>query len=211
MKVNEIFVSIQGESTYAGLPCLFIRAAECNLRCTYCDTQYAYTDGTAMAVSELLEIVRNCGVNLVEITGGEPLLQNDVPELVRQLLEEDYTVLVETNGSVALDLIDSQAVRIMDIKCPSSEMSDRNDFSNIQKLQPTDEVKFVITTYEDYCWANNIIDTYQLDKKVTILLSPVLEKLPPKQLAEWILRDKKNVRLQLQLHKIIWGPDARGV
>lgn len=211
MKINEIFVSIQGESTYAGRPCIFIRTAGCNLRCSYCDTEYAFYDGKEMSSDEIFNIVKKSGLELVEITGGEPLLQKELPELLDRLLEGNYEVLIETSGSMDIDKIDSRAVRIMDIKCPSSGEVSKNNMSNLNKLKPSDEVKFVVGNTEDYNWANEIIEKYNLDKKVTVLFSPVFEKLAPVKLAEWILKDKKNVRMQIQLHKIIWGADATGV
>lgn len=211
MKINEIFVSIQGESTYMGRPCLFIRTTGCNLRCTYCDTEYAFYDGKEMSNDEIFDIVEKSGVKLVEITGGEPLLQKELPDLLDKLLEGNYDVLIETSGSINIDKIDPRAVRIMDIKCPSSGEVSKNDLSNLDKLKPEDEVKFVVGDREDYTWANEIIEKYNLDQKVTVLFSPVFEKLAPVKLAKWILEDKKNVRMQIQLHKIIWGPDATGV
>ena len=211
MKINEIFTSIQGESTYMGRPCLFIRTTGCNLRCTYCDTEYAFYGGKEMTNDELFEIAEKSGVKLVEITGGEPLLKEELPELVDRLLEAKYEVLVETSGSIDIDKINSRAVRIMDLKSPSSGMASKNDMNNIKKLKPTDEVKFVVGDRADYLWANEIMDKYKLDQKVTVLFSPVFEKLEPVRLAEWILQDKKNVRMQIQLHKIIWGAEATGV
>ena len=211
MKINEIFVSIQGESTYTGRPCLFIRTTGCNLRCTYCDTEYAFYDGKEMSNDEIFDIAEKSGVKLVEITGGEPLLQKELPELLDRLLEANYEVLIETSGSIDIDKINPRAVRIMDIKCPSSGEVSKNDMRNLNKLKPEDEVKFVVGDREDYNWANEIIEKYNLDKKVTVLFSPVFEKLAPVKLAKWILKDKKNVRMQIQLHKIIWGPDAAGV
>ena len=211
MKINETFVSIQGESTNVGRPCLFIRTTGCNLRCTYCDTEYAFYGGRDMSVEELLEIVKKSGVKLVEITGGEPLLQEELPELVDTLLELKYEVLVETSGSINIDKVDPRAVRVMDLKCPSSGMESKNDYSNIQRLTNKDEVKFVIGDREDYDWTLEIIQQYDLDKKVAVLLSPVFDVLEPVTLAEWILHDKKNVRLQLQMHKYIWGPEVIGV
>ena len=211
MKINEIFVSIQGESTYTGRPCIFIRTAGCNLRCSYCDTEYAFYDGKEMSSDEIFDIVEESGLKLVEITGGEPLLQKELPELLDRLLEANYEVLIETSGSMDIDKIDSRAVRIMDLKCPSSGEVSKNNLSNLNKLKPSDEVKFVVGNTEDYNWASEIIEKYNLDKKVTVLFSPIFDKLDPVKLAEWILKDKKNVRMQIQLHKIIWGADAAGV
>ncbi len=211
MKINEIFLSIQGESTYAGRPCLFIRTTRCNLRCTYCDTEYAFYDGKDMSIDELYSVVRNSGVRLVEITGGEPLMQKDINELVKVLLKDDYEVLIETSGSLDIDVIDRRAVRIMDMKCPSSGMESKNDYTNIEKLTPQDEIKFVIENREDYDWSMGIVKKYNLNDKMPILMSPVFDKIEPETLANWILSDKKNVRMQLQMHKYIWGPEVTGV
>lgn len=211
MKINEIFLSIQGESTHVGRLCLFIRTTGCNLRCTYCDTEYAFYGGKEMTIPELIDIVRKSGVNLIEITGGEPLMQDDLPELVDMLLSENYEVLVETGGSIDIGTISANAIKILDLKCPSSGMMDKNIYDNINKLGAKDEVKFVIGTKEDFDWAVAIIKKYRLDTKVTVLFSPVFDELKPVQLAEWILKDKPNVRMQLQLHKYIWEPDMQGV
>lgn len=211
MKINEIFLSIQGESTHVGRLCLFIRTTGCNLRCTYCDTEYAFYDGKEMTIPELIDIVRKSGVNLIEITGGEPLMQDDLPELVDMLLSENYEVLVETGGSIDIGTISANAIKILDLKCPSSGMMHKNIYDNINKLGAKDEVKFVIGTKEDFDWAVAIIKKYRLDTKVTVLFSPVFDELKPVQLAKWILKDKPNVRMQLQLHKYIWEPDMQGV
>ena len=211
MKINEIFLSIQGESTHVGRLCLFIRTTGCNLRCTYCDTEYAFYGGKEMTIPELIDIVRKSGVNLIEITGGEPLMQDDLPELVDMLLSENYEVLVETGGSIDIGTISENAIKILDLKCPSSGMMDKNIYDNINKLGAKDEVKFVIGTKEDFDWAVEIIEKYRLDTKVTVLFSPVFDELKPVRLAEWILKDKPNVRMQLQLHKYIWEPDTQGV
>ncbi len=211
MKINEIFLSIQGESTYAGRPCLFIRTTGCNLRCTYCDTEYAFYDGKDMSIDELCSVVRKSGVRLVEITGGEPLIQKDINDLVKVLLKNNYEVLIETSGSLNIDIIDRRAVRIMDMKCPSSGMESKNDYTNIEKLTPQDEIKFVIENREDYDWSMSIVEKYNLNNKLSILMSPVFDKIEPETLANWILSDKKNVRMQLQMHKYIWGPEVTGV
>ncbi|MFC1557335.1 radical SAM protein [candidate division KSB1 bacterium] len=211
MKINEIYVSIQGESTYQGRPCLFIRTTGCNLRCTYCDTEYAFYEGKEMNSDDLFTLVENSGIKLVEITGGEPLLQKDISPFITRLLDAGYEVLVETSGNIDIDRADRRAVRIMDLKCPSSGEESKNDWRNLDRLTPKDEVKFVVENREDYDWANGIIGKTGLDSKVTVLFSPIFENLNPRDLAEWILKDKKNVRMQVQLHKIIWGADARGV
>ena len=212
MKVCEIFTSIQGESTYAGLACTFVRLAGCNLRCVYCDTQYSYEGGIEMSLEDIVNHVKLVGVNLVEITGGEPLLQEkDTHMLVTHLLDEGHEVLIETNGSLNIKEIDRRAVIILDVKTPGSCMSDKMDFSNFDSLRPSDEVKFVICDREDYEWAKNIISTFRLRDRAKLLFSPALGMLAPPQLARWIVEDRLEVRLNLQMHKYIFGPDEKGV
>ncbi|HNT34209.1 MAG TPA: radical SAM protein [bacterium] len=211
MKVVEVFHSIQGESTHAGLPCVFVRLSGCNLRCSYCDTQYAYDEGERMSLDEILVRVQRYDCPLVEITGGEPLLQEQTPQLTSQLAHKGYTVLVETNGTVDISGLDKRAIRIMDIKCPGSGCSDKTLWSNVELLRKTDEVKMVLCDERDYLWARGIIEKFNLLERTTVLLSPVHGRLEPAQLAAWILRDRLNVRLQLQLHKYIWNPETRGV
>ncbi|MBI2559965.1 MAG: radical SAM protein [Planctomycetes bacterium] len=204
LKVNEIFKSIQGESTFAGLPCTFVRLSCCNLRCSFCDTTYAYEEGAEMSLEEVIRIVENLGCNLVEITGGEPLLQNDTRTLADSLLEKKYQVLVETNGSLNIDLLPYGAIRIMDIKCPDSGMSDKMDWDNIHRLRPADEVKFVVSSRMDYNWAKGIIDRYKLTDTAVVLISPAFGSIEPKEIAEWLIEDNSKARLQLQIHKYIW-------
>ncbi len=211
MVINEIFKSIQGESSYAGLPCCFIRLTGCNLKCSYCDTSYAFHDGQEMNISSIISNIDNSGIKLVEITGGEPLLQKETPLLIETLLKKKFSVLVETNGSVDIGIVPSKAVIIMDLKCPGSGMSDRMKWENIEKLSRKDEIKFVIGDRRDYLWAIEKIREYELDKKSHILFSSVCGKLEPKTLVKWIMEDNLNVRFQLQLHKYIWGADAKGV
>jgi 7-carboxy-7-deazaguanine synthase len=211
MKVCEFFTSIQGESSYAGLPCTFIRLTGCNLRCVYCDTTYAYADGSERSEDEIMGIVRDSGVKLVEITGGEPLLQEDVYPLIERLLDSGYTVLVETNGSMNIRKIDGRAVLILDIKTPGSGMSGEMDFSNLTHLKQSDEIKFVLTGRADYEWAKEIMSKYALGEKCHVLLSPAFGNLSPQQLAGWILEDRIDVRLNLQLHAYIFGPGKKGV
>ncbi len=227
MKVNEIFRSIQGESSFSGLPCTMIRLTGCNLRCLYCDTPYAFYDGTEMTVGDALkEITRlNIGTRdgreetsfknslpvtrnlpLVEITGGEPLIQEDVNLLIKGLLNTGYRVLLETNGSLDIGSLDSRVVRIMDIKTPKSGMSGNMDFENINKLGNKDEVKFVISDRDDYEWAKKILGRYLFP--CSILFSPAYGVLDPGILSDWILSDYLEVRLNLQLHKYIWGNKA---
>lgn len=211
MNVTEIFHSIQGESTYAGLPCVFVRLSGCNLRCTYCDTQYAYDEGERMSLEEILDRVQRYGCPLVEITGGEPLLQEDTFVLVERLAAMGYKTLVETNGTVDISRLDERAVRIMDIKCPGSGCSDKTHWANVELLGKNDEAKMVLCDERDYLWARGIIEKFNLLERTTVLLSPVHGRLQPAQLAAWILRDRLNVRLQPQLHKYIWSPESRGV
>lgn len=213
LKVNEIFFSIQGESSYAGCPCAFVRLTGCNLRCTYCDTQYAYEAGTWLEIREILGQVSSLHCRLVEITGGEPLLQEQTPELIRTLLNQNFTVLLETNGSLDIGAVDDRCIRIMDMKCPSSGEAERNRLENLKILTPRDEIKFVIGSREDYEYAKEMLSTGipQRDRMKPPLLSPVFGKIELHTLARWILRDCLEVRLQLQLHKLIWDPGRRGV
>lgn len=211
MKISEIFTSIQGESSFAGLPCTFIRFAGCNLRCHYCDTPYALEGGMELEPDQIVSKVRECGISLNEITGGEPLLQEECYFLIRLLLNEGNTVLLETNGSIALDRVDRGVIKIMDMKCPSSGMTEQMDFSNINYLSRQDEVKFVIGSREDFDWARKVICDYELLDRCKVLISPLQPNLEAKQAAQWILEEKLPVRLQLQLHKIIWPNKDRGV
>ncbi len=209
--VNEIFFSIQGESSYTGRPCAFLRLAHCNLRCTYCDTEYAFEEGQPMSTSEIRQRLNSYPTDLVEITGGEPLLQEGVFPLITELLDDGKTVLIETGGSIDIREVDSRAVLIYDIKCPTSGMAKKNRWENLAHLRQQDEVKFVVGSRQDYEWAKAKIDQFCLDKKHTVLFSPVWDELSPSQLAEWILEDGLSARLQVQLHKILWGAEARGV
>lgn len=211
MRVTEIFTSIQGESTFCGLPCTFIRMTGCNLRCKYCDTPYALEGGEELDLDQILDRVREAGISLVELTGGEPLLQEECYLLINLLLEEGYTVLLETNGSLTLEKLDSRVMKIVDIKCPGSGMSEKMDFSNVNYLTGKDEVKFVISDKGDFDWAKGIIDTYGLIEKCKVLISPVLSRLEAKEVAGWILEERLPVRLQLQLHKVIWPDLDRGI
>lgn len=212
LNVSEIFYSIQGESSYSGYPCIFIRLTGCNLRCTYCDTRYAYDEGTSWSLDEILHKIASFPCPLVEVTGGEPLMQHNTPKLLMKLLRLGYKVLVETNGSMNIDLIDKRCIRIVDIKCPSSGEADKNDPGNLKRMTGKDELKFVIGCRSDYEFAKNLIMSKEFTnlKIKTPLFSPVPGKLKPTKLASWILEDHLNVRLQLQLHKVIWG-NRRGV
>ncbi|MBI4962004.1 MAG: radical SAM protein [Desulfomonile tiedjei] len=211
LNVSEIFRSIQGESSFAGLPCTFVRLAGCNLRCRYCDTRYAQEDGTQMGLEEVLAQVSDFGLELVEITGGEPLVQPETPALAAALLDRGSRVLIETNGSVDISILPDGVVRIMDIKCPSSGESAQFRWENIWKLRDSDEVKFVISDRHDYEWARGIVRERFGRTKTRVLFSAVFGELPPGNLVEWILQDNLPVRFQLQIHKYIWPHDARGV
>jgi len=211
LKINEIYHSIQGESTKAGLPCVFIRLTYCNLRCTYCDTEYAFYEGYDKSIDEVIKEVKKYNCNLVEVTGGEPLVQNESIELMKKLCDEGFEVMLETGGSLPISEIDKRVRIILDLKCPSSGMMKKNLYENIEYLKPIDEVKFVIGTREDYEWSKEQVEKFQLDKKCTVLFSVVFGELEPVTLVNWILEDKLNVRYQLQMHKIIWEPDKKGV
>jgi 7-carboxy-7-deazaguanine synthase len=211
MKINEIYKSIQGESTFAGLPCVFVRLTYCNLRCTYCDTAYAFYEGQEMSLEQIIRTIRDCDCSLVEITGGEPLLQKEVYPLMDRLIADDFLVLLETGGSIDIGQVHPKVIKIMDLKCPSSGESEKNRYDNIPKLQPHDEIKFVIGNREDYLWTRDVIRTHHLDGNYRILFSTVFDSLQPSELVQWILEDKLNVRFQLQIHKYIWNPEKRGV
>ncbi len=209
--INEIFHSIQGESTYMGQPCVFVRLTACNLRCTYCDTEYAFHEGASMNIDDILQKVESYGCKLVEITGGEPLLQEGVHELMAVLCDRGCDVLVETGGSLDISHIDRRVKRIVDLKCPSSGMMKKNLLANIDHLRSTDEVKFVIGTREDFEWAVDMMRSHNLATRCPVLMSVVFGVLEPVSLAEWILESKLNIRFQLQMHKYIWEPETRGV
>jgi 7-carboxy-7-deazaguanine synthase len=211
LKVNEIFYSIQGESTYAGLPCVFIRLTYCNLRCSYCDTEYSFYEGTDMTIDEILAEIRKYNCNLVEVTGGEPLVQKESLDLMQRLCDDGYKVLLETSGSLSIENVDKRVTIIMDLKTPSSKMMKKNLYSNIDFLKQEDEVKFVIGNREDYEWAKEIIEKYDLKNKCKILMGCVFGELSNLELATWILEDHLPVRFQIQLHKYIWEPEKRGV
>ena len=211
LQLSEIFKSIQGESSFAGLPCTFIRLAGCNLRCSYCDTVYAYEPSSELTVEEILAEVAALSCPLVEITGGEPLLQEEVYPLMAELLRQGYQVLLETNGTIDLTAVDPRVVVIMDIKCPGSGQSEKVLWDNLKRLKEKDQVKFVLSHRQDYVWARRVIEKHGLDKKCLLLFSPAYGSLSARDLAQWILSDGLKVRLQLQLHKIIWGAEARGV
>ena len=212
LTVSEVFKSIQGESTWAGMPCTFIRLTGCHLRCSYCDTSYAYAGGTDMTIESLLQQCHVLGVGLVEITGGEPLLQPACSDLASCLIEEGYTVLVETSGTLPLMDLPPAAIKIMDIKCPGSGMAEKNHWANLETLTQYDEIKFVIGDRDDYEWSREIVERHDLPSRChQVLFSPVGGRLVPRTLVEWILEDRLNVRFQLQLHKYIWPEIERGV
>ena len=213
LKINEIFYSIQGESSYSGRPCVFIRLAGCNLRCSYCDTQYAYDAGEEMYIADVLDKISGYNCRLVEITGGEPLLQEETPELIRHLLNNDYKVLLETNGTRDISIVDERCIRIMDIKCPSSGEQECNYLENLKRIGVNDELKFVIADRADYEYAKKILDITRRTSagSPTVHFSPCFGKIDLKKLAGWILEDALDVRLHLQLHKIIWDPAEKGV
>jgi 7-carboxy-7-deazaguanine synthase len=213
MRITEIFYSIQGESSFAGLPCVFVRLTWCNLRCVWCDSEYTFTGGVEMSVDEVMERVRGYGCKLVEITGGEPLVQKrECVELSRRLCDEGYTVLVETGGSLDAGVLDPRAVKILDVKCPGSGEARRNHWANLERLNPRDEIKFVIKDRADFDYALGVIEKYSLgEREPQVLFSPVWGEVDLKDLAAWILESGVRARLQLQLHKYIWGPDVKGV
>ncbi len=213
MRVTEIFHSIQGESSYAGRPCVFVRTTGCNLRCTWCDTEYAFYGGRDLSIDEIAAEVQRLGggCRLVELTGGEPLLQHDIGALAERLLADGYTVLCETSGSIDVSRVPAEVIKIMDLKCPGSGEVASNDWTNLDRLDPDrDELKFVIADRADYDWAVSEIRERGLDR-FTVHFSPEFEKIDARALAEWVLADGLPVRLQLQLHKFIWEPTTRGV
>jgi len=211
LKINEIFHSIQGESTYAGRRCVFVRLTYCNLRCTYCDTEYAFYEGVDKSIEEITDKVKSYNCNLVEITGGEPLMQEESLELMKKLCDLNFEVMLETGGSLPIKDVDNRVKIIMDLKTPSSGMMKKNLYENINFVKKSDEIKFVIGNREDYDWAKKTIEKYNLNKKCKILFSVVFNQLEPITLSEWILEDKLDVIFQLQMHKYIWEPDKRGV
>jgi 7-carboxy-7-deazaguanine synthase len=209
LRVCEIFKSIQGESTYAGWPCSFIRLSGCNLQCSYCDTTYAFDEGTDWVLDDIVEEVRGYGIQLVEITGGEPLAQEQTPELCNELLQVGFMVLVETNGSFNINHIPPDCIRIVDIKCPGSGMGGSFKESNISHLKKHDECKFVLSSREDFDWALEFVNTNQLDKRCTVHFTPNIQNVQPSDIAQWIIDENAPVRMGLQIHKFIWG-DERG-
>jgi 7-carboxy-7-deazaguanine synthase len=212
LTVNEIYQSIQGESTWAGEPCVFVRLTFCDLRCTYCDTEYAFYEGKKMALDEIVAAVGALQCSLVEITGGEPLLQKNVLPLMTRLADLGHTVLLETSGAHDIAAVDGRVHRIMDLKTPGSGECERNLFSNIEHLGPRDEVKFVIGSREDYEWSRDQVARFRLNQRCrAVLFSPIFGRIDPREIVEWMLADNLEVRFQLQMHKFIWTPTQRGV
>ncbi|HEX5473550.1 MAG TPA: radical SAM protein [Vicinamibacterales bacterium] len=212
LTVHEIFHSIQGESSFSGRPCVFVRLTACDLRCTWCDTPYAFHEGQKMAIDAVLDRVRGYGCPLVEVTGGEPLLQADVYPLMERLLAAGYEVMLETGGHRSTARVPPAVVTILDVKCPGSGEADEMCWENLDRLRPRDEVKFVLRDRADYDYARDVVGRHDLGRRAAaVLFSPVHGVLEPKPLAEWILADRLPVRLQLQAHKYIWSPETRGV
>ena len=211
LKITEIYRSIQGESTWSGLPCTFVRLTGCNLRCSWCDTEYGFFGGKKMSIDDVFQEIEKLNCPLVELTGGEPLLQPKVALLADRLLDAGYQVLVETGGHMDIDIVSSRAVRIVDMKCPASEMTDKNDYKNLERVTNQDEIKFVIQNKEDFIWAEALIKQYKLESKCTVILSPVFGVMAPLELTDLLLESGLNVRMQMQLHKLLWSPDKTGV
>lgn len=205
LKIHEIFYSLQGESTRAGLPTVFIRLTGCPMRCVYCDTAYAFKGGQNMTIDSIIEEVKRYNTPYVTVTGGEPLAQKQCHALLKQLCDEGYDVSLETGGAISIEPVDSRVSVILDVKTPASGEVKNNLWSNLALIRAKDELKFVITDREDYDWSKAIIDEYVLAQKATILFSPVYDHLPATQLADWILEDQLPVRMQMQLHKLLWG------
>lgn len=213
LRVTEIFRSIQGESTHAGRPCAFVRLTGCPMRCVWCDSEYTFTGGERMSIEEILEQVRAYGCRLVEVTGGEPLAQREAFELIKHLCDEGYEVLIETGGYVSTEAVDERAKLILDVKCPASGEEARNHWPNLERLRADkDEVKFVIANREDWDYAREVVARYELERRAkAVLISPVWGEVDLQEVADWVSASGLNVRMQLQMHKQIWGAEARGV
>jgi 7-carboxy-7-deazaguanine synthase len=211
MRISEIYTSIQGETQYAGLPCTLVRTTGCDLRCGYCDSAFAFHGGREMTLDEIEREVARLGAPLVLLTGGEPMLQRELPELASRLLRARYRVMIETSGAHPLDTLPTEVVRVIDVKTPGSGEAHRNRPELLRELRPGDAVKFVLTDEADYRWAVELIRAHELAGQAEVLLSPVHGRLDPKILVEWMLRDRVPARLNLQLHKYIWEPETRGV
>ena len=211
LKVNEIFYSIQGESTFSGLPCIFIRLTYCNLRCTWCDSEYTFENGNDMTIDAIITEIQKYNCNLVEVTGGEPLMQKECIDLLEKLESEKYQILLETGGSLPVKKVPKSVVKIIDFKCPGSGMAKKNLWSILNDIQSTDEIKFVIKDKADFVWAEQKVMKYKLDKTNPVIFSPVFNELKYEQLAEWVKDSKLKIRMQIQLHKHIWSPELTGV
>jgi 7-carboxy-7-deazaguanine synthase len=212
LKINEIFFSIQGESTHAGRPCVFVRLSGCPLRCTYCDTEYAFYEGRVMNFEEIISQIQKYPCNLVEVTGGEPLAQRETKEFLQALCDKGYEVMLETSGAISIDQVPSDVTIILDVKGPSSGESQKHNWANMSLLKAhKDEIKFVIETKEDFLYLEKINKEYRLTEKHTVLVSPSYGKIDLKSLADWILSSAQPYRFQTQLHKLIWGPEVKGV
>ena len=209
--INEIYYSIQGESSLAGKPCIFIRLTYCNLRCSYCDSEHAFYNGEEMDIKNIIKKIKRWPCKLIEVTGGEPLLQEQCIKLLNELIKLRYDVMLETSGSLPLDKVPSKVIKIIDFKCPSSKMEHKNLWEIIKDISCHDEIKFVIGNREDYDWAKEKIYEFKLNEICTILFSPVFDLINPKKIVEWILKDNIPVRFQLQMHKIIWDSNKLGV
>ena len=211
LKVNEIFYSIQGESTFSGLPCIFIRLTYCNLRCTWCDSEYTFENGNDMTIDAIITEIQKYNCKLVEVTGGEPLMQKECIDLLEKLESEKYQILLETGGSLPVNKVPKSVVKIIDFKCPGSGMAKKNLWSILNDIQSTDEIKFVIKDKADFVWAEKKVMKYKLDKTNPVIFSPVFNELKYEQLAEWVKNSKLKIRMQIQLHKHIWSPEMIGV
>tara|TARA_Y100001970_G_scaffold134911_2_gene166050 strand:- start:48639 stop:49280 length:642 start_codon:yes stop_codon:yes gene_type:complete len=211
LKINEIYYSIQGESSFSGLPCIFIRLTYCNLRCSYCDSEYTFHNGEKIDIKDIINQIKQYPCKLVQVTGGEPLFQKNCINLLKTLVEEQYNVLLETSGSLSIEKVPKEVINIIDFKCPSSKMQKKNLWENLDYIKTNDQIKFVIGNKEDYEWTKDKIYKYNLDKKCEILISPVYNNIKSEEIVNWILKDNLKVRFQIQLHKEIWPEEKRGV
>ncbi|MEE2924950.1 MAG: radical SAM protein [bacterium] len=211
IKIHEIYRSVQGESTHVGRPCTFVRTSGCKLRCTWCDTKHAYHEGSWMDIKSILNEVRALNIPLVEVTGGEPMEQDLICDFMQALLDEGFEVLLETGGHILCDNVPLEVRKIIDMKCPASKMERKNHYGNLELLQSHDEVKFVIQDRNDFDWSANLVRKYDLSKRAKVLFSPVYDLMDPSSLVEWILNSGLDVRFQIQIHKVIWDPQAKGV
>ena len=211
IKIHEIYRSVQGESTHVGRPCTFVRTSGCKLRCTWCDTKHAYHEGSWMDIKSILNEVRALNIPLVEVTGGEPMEQDLICDFMQALIDEGFEVLLETGGHILCDKVPVEVCKIIDMKCPASKMERKNNYGNLELLQSHDEVKFVIQDRNDFDWSANLVRKYDLSKRAKVLFSPVHDLMDPSSLVEWILNSGLDVRFQIQMHKVIWDPEAKGV